>query len=428
MEVYNLKPIAIDLFCGAGGMSEGIIRAGFDIVFSNDINEQVVETYTTRHEMLGYKEGHNTHFECEDIRKVNGEKIFGAINQLKVYSGRKIKEVDAIFGGPPCQGFSRAGKRQVNDPRNMLFKEYIRIIKEINPKYIVMENVEGMLDMILYDFESIDGEIYPEGKVVDIVQKELDKIEYNYLKPQVLKASQYGVPQKRKRLIFLGYRKDMQKPQYPKKEQHEVTVKEAFEGLYGEKVMSTYAKERNPKKIKEIKNREESKHDAVIKERFSLFNQGETQRQTRKRLTEKGVDLSGKKELVNLLKEKRYPKTSAEDIIQKMKIAPMKKEDVDVILTKKNSRTRLSNETVSPTILTSSDDYIHPTENRSLTVREMARIQSFDDDFVFYGKRTTGGKLRKKETPQMTQVGNAVPPILSYKIAKEVMRALRGEK
>lgn len=410
-------------------MSEGILKAGFDIVYSNDVNEQVITTYTTRHERLGYRQGENTYFECEDIRKLKGVDIIEKIKGLEKYKKIGDIQIDAIFGGPPCQGFSRAGKRDSNDPRNMLFKEYIRIVSEIQPNYLVMENVEGMLTMKLYDFESLDGSVYKGGvNVINLLKSEFERIHYQYLEPRILTASDYGVPQKRKRLILLGYKEGVVQPEYPEKEEHLVTVKEAFEGLYDNHVKSLYAQERSKNLInkKDIKNTETSKHDVVIQERFSLFKEGESQRQTRNRIEQEGIDLSKKPHLVNLLKEKVFSGWTEKEIIAEMKKPNRKTEEANVLLTKKNSRTRLSNNDVSPTILTTSDDYIHPTENRSLTVREMARLQSFDDDFEFFGKRTTGGHLRKKETPQMTQVGNAVPPILAEKIARKIIEAIQA--
>ena len=205
---------AIDLFCGAGGMSEGIIQAGFHILFSSDINEDVEKTYTNRHAQLGYIDGYNTCFKRTDVRKLTGDYIMECINNLGMFTDKKKeipKDIDVIFGCPPCQGFSRAGKRNANDPRNMLFKEYIRIISEIKPKYVVMENVEGFNDTKFYDFIGITGKSYDDKDgvlVPKILQNELNTIGYNTLEPKVLDASNYGVPQRRKRVIFIAYRSD----------------------------------------------------------------------------------------------------------------------------------------------------------------------------------------------------------------------------
>ena len=115
-------PNAIDLFCGAGGMSEGVLQSGFNILFSNDINEQVQLTYTKRHEQYGLIHGKNTFFFLGDIRDITGDFIYNSTNSLEKYKKGFNEEIDVIFGGPPCQGFSRAGKRNPHDHRNMLFK------------------------------------------------------------------------------------------------------------------------------------------------------------------------------------------------------------------------------------------------------------------------------------------------------------------
>src|SRR5665647_1850791 len=138
-----IMPYAIDLFCGAGGMSEGIIQAGFHILFSSDINIDVEKTYVNRHKQLGLIQGENTYYHRGDIRNLNGDFILNCISNLKMFQSGEFSlpnKIDAIFGGPPCQGFSRAGKRDKNDPRNVLFKEYLRVISEIMPRYVIMEN------------------------------------------------------------------------------------------------------------------------------------------------------------------------------------------------------------------------------------------------------------------------------------------------
>lgn len=137
---------AIDLFCGAGGCSEGLIQAGFDILFSSDISDMVEVTYRNRHEQLGLIQGKNTWFERSDIRELTGKKIKECISKLQIFQGKKIPEIDLMIGGPSCQGFSRAGRRDKSDPRNILFGEYVRVISEVKPKYIVLENVEGFVD------------------------------------------------------------------------------------------------------------------------------------------------------------------------------------------------------------------------------------------------------------------------------------------
>ena len=424
----------VDLFCGAGGMSEGILQAGMNILFSSDINTDVEKTYTNRHHQLGYKQGADTYFYRSDIRELTGKIIMEKINSLKNIK-EKCSEIDVVFGGPPCQGFSRAGKRKKDDPRNLLFSEYLRIINEIKPRYVVMENVVGLIDMKFFNFIGIDEEKYEDGITTpEILTRELKKIGYN-TKYKVLNALDYGVPQRRNRVVFLAYKNGEKEPNFPIKTiEKEVTVKEAISDLskYNKNEKSKYQLEsilgRTPSKngetviAKEQKNIEQSLHNQIITERFSLYKEGESGSDLRKRIKENGIDLNGKIALLKLISEKT--EENFENIIKKFKEKNINENWIDILLTKKNMRVRFSAEQPAATVVTLPDDYISPFENRTFTVRELARLQTFDDSFEFLGKRTTGGLRRRTEVPQYTQVGNAVPPLLSRAIAEEIKKCL----
>ena len=427
-------PYAIDLFSGAGGMSEGIIQAGFHILFSSDINEAVQKTYVNRHKQLGLIQGVNTHFELADIKDLTGDSIRDSIADLDIFENKEIPHIDAIFGGPPCQGFSRAGRRNPNDPRNRLFKEYVRVIGEVQPDYVVLENVAGFCDMKLYDFEGLQGNNYDDMVIPDILKEELNLIGYDILEPRILNAANYGVPQRRNRIIIMAYKKGMKPPSYPKPthdENNMVSLQDAIGDLIGNQrikddvnpVLTQYQLDSingrtpdvNGKPIasKMILNNDLSRHLQLIKERFSLFEEGETGTNLRNRIITEGIDLSDKPTILNhLANNSKFTKDEIDDKL------------VDALLTKKNMRHRLSRQEPSATIVTIPDDYISPFENRTLTVRESARLQSFDDSFEFLGKRTTGGKRRRIEVPQYSQVGNAVPPLLAKAIAQEILKVI----
>ena len=225
-------PYAIDLFCGAGGCSEGLIQAGFHILFSSDISDMVEVTYTNRHRQLGLIQGENTWFERADIRDLTGKDIWKHIMGLEILKGKEMPQIDLMIGGPSCQGFSRAGRRDKSDPRNTLFGEYVRVIKEVKPKYIVLENVEGFIDMQFMGYKGITGIEYPDGSVTPyILRSELREIGYETLEPKILNAVDYGVPQRRRRIIFIGYRKGLKAPKYPEptvKPNEQVTLLEAI--------------------------------------------------------------------------------------------------------------------------------------------------------------------------------------------------------
>lgn len=437
-------PYAVDLFCGAGGCSEGLIQSGFHILFSSDINEMAEVTYRNRHEQLGLIQGYNTWFERKDIKDLTGEEIKYHISNLDIFKNKEFPDIDLMIGGPSCQGFSRAGRRDKNDPRNRLFGEYVRVISEVKPKYIVLENVEGFMDMQFLDYVGITGVTYPDGSVTpDILKAELNIIGYDVLEPKILNAADYGVPQRRNRVIFIGYKKGLTPPKYPEPTYNEtnyVTLKEAIGDLItNEKLehkvniqLSDYQKESingrtptvngEPIKAVGLKNTELSKQTDIVRERFSLFKEGESGTMLRRRIIDEGIDISKKLALLSLLEDKFD--LSKEKLISIFKNGNVDKKYLDVLLTKKNIRQRWSADKPSATVVTIADDYISPWEDRTFSVREMARCQSFDDSFEFLGKRTTGGLRRRVEIPQYTQVGNAVPPLLAKAVADEVKKVL----
>ena len=160
----------------------------------------------------------------------------------------------------------------------------------------------------------------------------------------------------------------------------------------------------------------------IVAERFSLFMQGESGANLRKRIENEGIDISKKKHLVELCADKF--KMNPRAVVSLFKKAKANSDQIDTLLTKKNIRQRWKEDEPAATILSIPDDYISPWESRTFSVREMARCQSFDDSFVFLGKRTTGGKLRRVEVPQYTQVGNAVPPLLAKAIVEQIKKVL----
>ena len=171
-----------------------------------------------------------------------------------------------------------------------------------------------------------------------------------------------------------------------------------------------------------VMNNEYSNMSDIVRERFSLFREGESGTNLKKRVMENGINLNGKPALIKLCSEKLS--MTENEVVNLFKKGNVTKEQAEVLLTKKNIRQRWSGNQPSATVVTIADDYISPWENRTFSVREMARCQSFDDSFEFLGKRTTGGLRRRVEVPQYTQVGNAVPPLLAKAVVSEILKVL----
>ena len=293
-------------------------------------------------------------------------------------------------------------------------------------------------------YKGITGIEYPDGSVTpDILRNELRVIGYNTLEPRILNAADYGVPQRRNRIIFIGYRDDMTPPKYPEptvSPENYVTLQEAIGDLITdpatrEKVnprLSWYQEESRkgrtpgidgkPISVNEPVNTDLSRITKIVEERFTLFKPGETGTYLKKRVMSEGIDISDKPELIKLCSEQL--EMDADDVVALFKSGKATKEQAEVLLTKKNIRQKWSPDQPSATVVTIADDYISPWEARTFSVREMARCQSFDDSFEFLGKRTTGGLQRRVEIPQYTQVGNAVPPLLAKAIALEIKKCL----
>jgi DNA (cytosine-5)-methyltransferase 1 len=186
----NKRPVAIDLFSGCGGMSLGLEAAGFDVAVSVE--------FDAVHALVHHYNFPYGKTICSDIGKISSNDIYRALEE----NGYK-KDVDLIAGGPPCQGFSFIGKRQYDDPRNSLVYEYLRVISEVRPKYFIFENVPGIASGLHREF-------------LDSLISSFEELGYEITKPiRVLDASEYGAPQKRKRLILIGSRGDVPKAEYP---------------------------------------------------------------------------------------------------------------------------------------------------------------------------------------------------------------------
>ncbi|RKQ72498.1 DNA (cytosine-5)-methyltransferase 1 [Oceanibaculum indicum] len=363
---------AIDLFCGAGGLSEGFRQAGYTVVAGNDIDAAAGETYKATHP--------DAEFILAPIQDVT-------VDRLCKTTGLRLGELDVLLGGPPCQAYSVYNhQRGMHDARASLFEQYLRIVEGMKPKWVVMENVTGIT--------SIAG-----GTVVQSIKEELRKLGYE-VECRVLKTEEYGVPQERRRVVFIGNRLGLP-IEFPKP-----THGPAGSGLEPFTTIWDAIGDLPP-----LANGEKDKIAAYTEEPVNWFQAYARENAGKTVLNHEAPRLSP----VNEARMRHIPiGGSWRDIPYDLLPEGMKK-------AKRSDHTkrygRMRPDGLSCTVLTKCDvhwgAYIHPYQDRAISVREAARIQAFPDSFFFHGSRTE----------QYVQVGNAVPPLLGRKVAEVLLKA-----
>lgn len=393
--------VAADLFCGAGGLSLGFQEAGFHIAFANDINEEYANTYRLNHD--------GTTFFCESIEDLRAADVFKQ-------TGLGKAEIDLLIGGPPCQGFSiNAPKRSLEDDRNHLFREYGRLVLEgLRPKVIVMENVPGMV--------SLDG-----GRFIRDIYALFEQAGYR-MRHMILCAAHYGVPQERWRLFFIGTILKGVEITFPEPT-HFAPVRANFTGGR-ELTWLPYIQNgtRQPNLFGNVLKPFTTVKDAIGDLPMLAVNEGaeemdydkppttEYQRQMRAGSPKVFNHIAGALSKQNLERAKHIPPGGSwRDIPHELLPKGMKR-------ARRSDHTRrygrIDPSGLSGTVLTKCDPhwgtFFHYDQDRALTVREAARIQSFPDRYRFYGSRVS----------QYEQVGNAVPPLLAKVLANHIKRTL----
>lgn len=354
-----MKPTVIDLFAGVGGLSLGFEMSGFDVLLANEYDKSIAEAYIVNHK--------NTKMIIGDITSLDLKKIFGP------YRGK----IDVVVGGPPCQGFSQKGKRKtIHDERNFLFKYYVSVVELVKPKYFVMENVPNLLT-------AEDGYFRKE------IEELFNNMGYS-LQHGVLNASDYGVPQNRRRAVIIG-KLGGNAPDLPIPQKKVVTIWDAISDL-------AYLESGEGADEQKYITPAESEYEKLLRKNSDvLFNHVAT-----------------KHSPLALERMALIPPNAGREVLPKEH------------LTKSiysGTWTRMRKDEISVTITTrfdtpSSGKFTHPFLNRAITVREAARIQSFPDTFKFVGNKGS----------QMKQVGNAVPPLLATAIAEVIMKDIKEEK
>ncbi|MBZ1513123.1 DNA cytosine methyltransferase [Leuconostoc mesenteroides] len=366
---------ALDLFAGAGGFSYGMERAGIDVVAAVEIDSKIAATYEENHPQ--------TFMINSDVRKIAANHSDSGFENTIVISDLFAgNSVDIIFGGPPCQGFSMAGRRIrkdkpfFEDERNRLFLEFHRMVKNLNPKVFIIENVPGILN-------------YDNGRVKQEIYEKFKSIGYD-VSSRILSADRFGVPQKRKRAIFIGNRVGISSSElFPKEtydKQNAVTVWDAIGDLpslnsgegteitkYNQSAKTQYQRQMRNTVNDYFFNHVSSTHSEKTLKIMSLIKPGQTLKDLPKQFQTKSVHSGA--------------------------YGRMKKYEPSYTLT-----TRINTPSVGR--------ITHPIDNRTITPREAARIQSFPDSYHFLGDITTVGM----------QIGNSVPPLLAQAIGKSIVK------
>jgi DNA (cytosine-5)-methyltransferase 1 len=350
---------AIDLFAGCGGLSKGFMDAGFNIIVGVDNDQAALNTFKLNHMGAAALNADLSQQETfDEIKRIAG-----------------TRTIDVIIAGPPCQGFSLTGPRNFDDPRNKLYLAVIEMVRQFNPKGFIIENVPGMATMY-------------KGQVKDEILKRFKNLGYN-VECKILCAADYGVPQLRRRLIFMGIRKDVGVPVFPEPlltPDNYVTCREAISDLpsrvdelgkeedsYDQEPITAYQKKMRGN-CTTLYNHVATNHKQFVKDTIALVPEGGNY--------------------------KDLPKGWGES--RKFHEA----------------WTRYDGNKPSKTIDTGHRNHFHYKYNRVPTIRENARLQSFPDDFIFTGTKTQ----------QNRQVGNAVPPLLGFALGKKILEIINKDE
>ncbi|MDU1230850.1 MAG: DNA cytosine methyltransferase [Clostridium sp.] len=348
------KSKIIDLFCGCGGLSLGFEKAGFEIALAIDMWDDAVKTYNYNHK--------NKVAECKDIHELDDE-------FLKKFAQKE--NVVGVIGGPPCQGYSTVGTRDINDPRNHLYLQYCRVVEAVKPAFFVIENVRGLLTL-------------NNGMFKDDIINRFEQLGYK-ITYKLVNASDYGVPQNRQRVFFVGIKDVMF--EFPREKEFKVSTLDAIsdlpllDDLQEHQEVYSYVSE----PMNEYQSLMRKSSEVIMNHNFTNHTE-----QT--------------KEIIGMIKDGG-------------KISDLPEEYWGVRKYNKAFQ-RMNSQLPSNTIDTGHRNYFHYKENRVPSVRESARIQSFPDDFTFIGSKTS----------QYKQVGNAVPPLLAKEIALQIKKMLEIEK
>ncbi|MDA8996843.1 DNA cytosine methyltransferase [Hellea sp.] len=365
---------SVDLFSGAGGMAEGFEKAGIQTLVANDVDQMAQKTFCYNHPKVP--------FIVRDIANVTAKELLDA-------GGISRGNVDVVAGGPPCQGFSIAGRRMENDPRNSLFLEFVRIVKELQPRIVLFENVRGLTSM-------------QGGSVLDAILEHFTELGY-ICEWKILDASQYGVPQARPRFVLICAAPGTEFS-FPEIEFGETSSQANLFAKQLKPRISVWDALSDLPYIEQGQGAEEMHHSGNHNNTYQLDRSGNRN---------PGIIYNHRATRHSELIQERY------------RLIPEGKNNVSLpphLRTKKTNVYKLDRARPARTVTCNHrTDLLHPTIPRGTTVREAARLQSFDDDYRFFGNLTR----KAAWVTQDDQVGNAVPPLLAKALAKSIIASLQ---
>jgi DNA (cytosine-5)-methyltransferase 1 len=474
----NTAMTCVDLFAGCGGLSLGLKQAGFKVELAVEKSPMAAETYyhnfirpvddpeewNAFHEDLSVEEQADAGLVVRELEAVLGSE--GIISRLRE------ADIDLVAGGPPCQGFSLAGRRDPHDKRNQLPWQFLSFVALTNPKAVIIENVSGFRN----DFRK-----HSARSPFEELRIALAETGHGYaVQPMLLNAVHFGVPQHRPRVFLVGLRSDLatlanisvtaetwdssldspdvsligQRPALAPQRSHfedelahrHLTVADAIadlveNGYDTNGAPSQYAMEmrsdsrflagieRRSDRPNDLSNHVRRQHSDLVESRFSLYqyfrDAGMRPGVLALPLREDKSTYWVRQSLLHAISNVQYPVRSGDGtVVARNQRALMRL--IGRLATKKHSQRALAWEKPAPTVVSLPDDYVHPSSPRVPTVRELARFQSFPDAFEFRSKETTGAHRRKFEVPQYTQVGNAVPPRLGCALGSQLLEILNA--
>lgn len=400
----------IDLFAGCGGLSLGLHLAGWKGLFAIEKNK---DAFQTLHYNLIEKLKHFDWVKWLPIQPWDINQVIQEFEpQLQALQGK----VDMVVGGPPCQGFSTAGRRNEGDIRNGMIQSYLKFVELVKPKIIFFENVKGFTQK--FEKNKTEGIAYAK-----FVENRLETLGYK-TKGEMIDFSEYGVPQKRVRFILVGIREDVaRKTQKCASDFFNLLANNRMHFLKGKGLQSNkITLEQAISDLLQMNGVTKTPDRGNFTSGLYISPQSAYQRMMREGDQRKIPDSHSfanhrpeiKERFSNILHAcGRNKNVGRQTLQEKFKIS-------------KHTIIPLEGNNSAPTLTTLPDDFIHYCEPRILTVREYARIQSFPDWFEFKGKYTSGGVMRTKEVPRYTQVGNAIPPLFGEQGGIAIKRLLEN--